>query len=206
MFVLVKVVLRIVFDPLAACSTRKPVALDVNCVFVLNSDCPILDGKTSHNSIRYFVGWGFSLSEEEQLPLNRQPSLLLERSCKGTDMTTSHKHAEAMLAYARDAAETSTPWERWDYHNGSVWLPLGDHPKWHHDFEYRRKPASIERFIPVLRMGAGTLVLTEAKTDRKYAVDDQYNGRGPSEKQAGVLHVKIHPETLELVSATLEKL
>ena len=68
------------------------------------------------------------------------------------------------------------------------------------------KPDPIQRFIPVHRMPAGSLVMTEAKTDRRYAIDDAYNGRGKSEKQVGVLCVEIDPDTLELVSASVEKL
>ena len=67
------------------------------------------------------------------------------------------------------------------------------------------KPDPIQRFIPVHQMPAGSLVMTEAKTDRRYAIDDAYNGRCKSEKQVGVLHVEIDPETLELVSAKLER-
>lgn len=67
------------------------------------------------------------------------------------------------------------------------------------------KPDPIQRFIPVHQMPAGSLVMTEAKTDRRYAIDDAYNGRGKSEKQVGVLHVEIDPETLELVSAKMER-
>lgn len=67
------------------------------------------------------------------------------------------------------------------------------------------QPEPIQRFIPVHRMPAGSLVMTEAKTDRRYAIDDAYNGRGKSEKQVGVLCVKIDPDTLELVSAKMER-
>lgn len=67
------------------------------------------------------------------------------------------------------------------------------------------QPEPIRRFIPVHRMPAGSLVMTEAKVDRSYAVDDTYNGRGKSEKQVGVLCVEIDPDTLELVSAKLER-
>lgn len=68
------------------------------------------------------------------------------------------------------------------------------------------QPDPIRRFIPVHRMPAGSLVMAEAKTDRRYAIDDTYNGRGKSEKQVGVLCVEIDPDTLELVSASVEKL
>ena len=39
---------------------------------------------------------------------------------------TAHKHADLMLQYAQDAAETDKPWERWEVN------------------EYRRKPQPIK--------------------------------------------------------------
>lgn len=70
----------------------------------------------------------------------------------------------------------------------------------------RVEPEPIQRFIPVHKMPAGSLVMTEAKTERCHAIDDAYNGRGKHERQVGVLHVQIDPDTLELVGASLEKL
>jgi hypothetical protein len=70
----------------------------------------------------------------------------------------------------------------------------------------RVKPIVVNRFIPVHRMPGGSIVMTEAKCERKYATDDAYNGRDPSEKQVGVIHAQIDSETLELVSASMEKL
>lgn len=60
---------------------------------------------------------------------------------------TAHKHAALMLQYAQDAAETDTPWERWECKieggNGE-WLPLlKTHPYWDVNFEYRRRPQVI---------------------------------------------------------------
>lgn len=44
-----------------------------------------------------------------------------------------HKHAEAMMEYAKDAMETDKPWERWEYqtpgYNATSWLPLLQAPK-----------------------------------------------------------------------------
>lgn len=56
---------------------------------------------------------------------------------------TAHKHAHLMLQYAQDAAETDTPWERWEYNipeDGVVWHPFTvSHPSWMPELEYRRK-------------------------------------------------------------------
>ena len=36
---------------------------------------------------------------------------------------TAHKHANLMMQYAQDAAESVTPWEMWEYKlHGEPWL------------------------------------------------------------------------------------
>ena len=55
-----------------------------------------------------------------------------------------HVHAAAMAEYAKDAAETDKPWERWEFcHMRGEYLSLHGHPEWVEDNEYRRKPRSI---------------------------------------------------------------
>ena len=61
-------------------------------------------------------------------------------------MTRPHPHAASMLLYAQDAAETDKPWERWMcmYKKDAIWRDeFEEHPLWHEDFEYRRKPKTI---------------------------------------------------------------
>ena len=61
-------------------------------------------------------------------------------------MSNSHPHAASMLLYAQDAAETDKPWERWMcmYKKDAIWRDeFEEHPIWHEDFEYRRKPKTI---------------------------------------------------------------
>ena len=56
---------------------------------------------------------------------------------------SAHPHAEAMALYAQDAAETETPWERWQIKYSPEdldWFNLGEHPKWIEKCQYRRKP------------------------------------------------------------------
>ncbi len=58
----------------------------------------------------------------------------------------AHKHAELMLQYAQDAAETDSPWERWEVwlitHN--KWAPMTEgNMAWWSDATYRRKPKTI---------------------------------------------------------------
>ena len=60
-------------------------------------------------------------------------------------MNTPHKHAQLMLQYAQDAAETDRPWERWELREFSTdeWRTLISHPLWVDQFEYRRKSSVI---------------------------------------------------------------
>ena len=58
-----------------------------------------------------------------------------------------HIHAAAMAEYAKDAAETDKPWERWEFSYGEkkpkYFFPLIKHPNWHEDYKYRRKPKTL---------------------------------------------------------------
>lgn len=61
-------------------------------------------------------------------------------------MTKPHVHAENMALYAQDAAETDTPWERWENNHPSDhcgWKMCVDHPGWSPRAQYRRKPRTI---------------------------------------------------------------
>jgi hypothetical protein len=72
-------------------------------------------------------------------------------------MNTPHPHAALMAEYAKDAAETETPWERWEWGHLSLhdYRPCGYHPSWNTNTFYRRKPTPI---------GA----VTEAKDNQRY--------------------------------------
>ena len=51
-----------------------------------------------------------------------------------------HVHAAAMAEYAKDAAETDTPWERWESsYKGEKFETLDHNPNWSVRFDYRRK-------------------------------------------------------------------
>lgn len=55
-----------------------------------------------------------------------------------------HIHAAVMAEYAKDAAETDKPWERWEFcHMRGEYQSLHSHPEWVEDNEYRRKPQVI---------------------------------------------------------------
>ncbi len=55
-----------------------------------------------------------------------------------------HIHAAAMAEYAKDAAETDKPWERWEFcHMRGEYQSLHSHPEWVEGNKYRRKPKVI---------------------------------------------------------------
>ena len=56
-----------------------------------------------------------------------------------------HIHAAAMAEYAKDAAETDKPWERWEFssNNERDYASLHKHPSWGAENKYRRKPKVI---------------------------------------------------------------
>ena len=57
---------------------------------------------------------------------------------------TKHIHAESMALYAKDAAETDRPWERWEISTDSEnWFELYDNPLWRLNSKYRRKQKAI---------------------------------------------------------------
>ena len=69
----------------------------------------------------------------------------LNKAMFDNEKSTGHPHAELMLEYAKDWAETQTPWERWeimcDGYNCAEWTSLKDgHPNWVEAFQYRRIP------------------------------------------------------------------
>ena len=57
-----------------------------------------------------------------------------------------HIHAAALAEYAKDAAETDMPWERWEIsmtESGDEYRNLLGHPDWAVTRKYRRKPKTI---------------------------------------------------------------
>jgi len=56
---------------------------------------------------------------------------------------TKHVHAELMMQYAQDAAETDKPWERWESKQYGGWEHMVAHPFWDECVVYRRKPKFI---------------------------------------------------------------
>lgn len=58
-----------------------------------------------------------------------------------------HVHAELMMQFAQDAAETSVPLSRWQFDSGKGWEDFpytsDDAPTWTPQFKYRRKPKTM---------------------------------------------------------------
>jgi hypothetical protein len=52
---------------------------------------------------------------------------------------SAHPHADLMALYAQDAAETETPWDRWEEDFGMGWEPLFQSPTWNANTLFRHK-------------------------------------------------------------------
>ena len=54
---------------------------------------------------------------------------------------TKHIHAELMMQYAKDAMESETPWEQWEWYDSGTynWDTLKGNPFWNEDIKYRKK-------------------------------------------------------------------
>ena len=64
---------------------------------------------------------------------------------------TAHKHAELMLQYAQDAAETEEPWLRWEVRSNSKdpWRSGSRRICFDSTCEYRRKPRTMTYTITI---------------------------------------------------------
>ena len=58
-----------------------------------------------------------------------------------------HKHAELMALYARDAAETETPWEMWECRYKAEWEPCDCEIGFFTTCDYRRKPDDLSEAV-----------------------------------------------------------
>ena len=67
------------------------------------------------------------------------------------------------------------------------------------------QPDTVHRFVPVFKMPAGSIYMSESKVDLRSAKDSAYNGKTPTDTLAGVLHVEIEPTTMTLVKVEMVK-
>lgn len=80
---------------------------------------------------------------------------------------TKHIHADSMVKYAEDAAETETPWKRWQYKTSvdENWNPCLYHPIWKETNSYRPTPKTVTingHEFPDMYTGARELDLNNA--------------------------------------------
>lgn len=111
-------------------------------------------------------------------------------------MTTPHRHAALIKAWA-DGATIQGRERR--IGSSRTWHDI-DNPHWIDYLEYRIKPANLVRFIPVSTAGS-KLVVGWGVTSKECAASYV----GGCEELKGILRIEINPDTLELVSATMEK-
>jgi hypothetical protein len=63
----------------------------------------------------------------------------------------------------------------------------------------------VHRFVPVLKMPAGSIYMAEGKAALESAKDPAHNGKTQSDTLACVLHVEIEPTTMTLVKVEMVK-
>lgn len=110
-------------------------------------------------------------------------------------MNKPHKHAALIKAWA-DGAEI-------EYKSDVTgqWFPCGDTFEWYVGMDYRVKPINFVRYCGIGRLPSGRIYIGPSAT----SVEATRNCIGEQDKLVGHLRVAIDPDTLELVSATLEK-
>lgn len=112
--------------------------------------------------------------------------------------TRPHPHAAVIKAWA-DGAPIQC---RRD--SGDLWvdyIEAAGAPPWRPDWQYRVKPTNVERYIPVIRSPSGGVLLQVTKPTREEAYQAHFGNSG----LAGIIRVEINPETMELVSARMER-
>jgi hypothetical protein len=63
-----------------------------------------------------------------------------------------HKHADAMLEYAKDAQTTKEPWLLWEYCRDYTWYDLNSNPQWAEDIQYRRIVSKKDMEVVIKRL------------------------------------------------------
>ena len=101
---------------------------------------------------------------------------------------TAHKHAALMAQYAQDAAETETPWERWQFRGLDTerWRDCTCGIGFGNLYEYRRKPKTLTYTVTIpepLREApeVGTIVYIPTPLAKKLASAYCWYGDPPDE-------------------------
>lgn len=115
-------------------------------------------------------------------------------------MTTLSTHQRELLQAVLDGKElvgvvSGTPYNSQDLLHAIARQPTS----------LKVKPNTVHRFIPMFKMPAGTIYMSEGKIDYASAACPSLNGKAPFVKLAGVLHVGIEPTTMTLVKVEMVK-
>ena len=109
-------------------------------------------------------------------------------------MTQRHPHADLIIAWANGATiQVLDPLTH-------RWMDLTS-PSWKHSSKYRIKPTNVVRWLPVTQAPDKTVAVSWGASSKECAV--AAGGVSGCELKA-VLRIEINPDTLELVSATME--
>lgn len=108
-------------------------------------------------------------------------------------MTRRHPHADLIIAWANGAViqalDTIT----------NHWEDVRT-PGWSGSRRYRIKPTNVVRWLPVMQMPAKSVVVGWGVTSKDCAGSQT----DAATELKAVLRIEINPDTLELVSATME--
>ena len=112
----------------------EPVMGRLRCLnYKCNSDAALFsEGKWRKNQVGNSTNHFYSL---------RLGSPIYEAN-KAMFKLKGHPHAALMLEYAKDAAETETPWKQWRFKrlNNQNWTFCSSSPTWSSSYEYERMP------------------------------------------------------------------
>ena len=115
-------------------------------------------------------------------------------------MTTLTTHQRALLQAVLDGKElvgvvSDTPYDPQGLLHAIARQPTS----------LKVKPETVHRFVPVFKMPAGSVYMSEAKVDLESAKYPGFNGKAPFDNLTGVLHVEIEPATMTPVKVEMVK-
>lgn len=110
-------------------------------------------------------------------------------------MAQRHEYADLIIAWANGAEI--------QYRNrpNEIWRDANPQPSWAPGVQYRIKPTNVVRWLPVMQMPAKSVVVGWGVTSKDCAGSQT----DAATELKAVLRVEINPDTLELVSATMEE-
>lgn len=111
--------------------------------------------------------------------------------------TKPHIHRDVIIAWANGASLEC----RKD--SNDTWRYI-DRPAFYGDWQYRVKPENVVRWCPVFRMPAGSLVVGMGVVSSHDSQNTNHRDRACSDKHVGTIRIEINPDTLELVSASMD--